>query len=117
MSCKIIVSSRFKRDAKKLVKKYRSLSRDLQRLQEELLENPYSGTRIGESSYKIRLAIQSKGRGKSGGGRVITHVDARIIEEEELIKVYLLTIYDKAQTESYSEAEVNRMLKAALEEE
>jgi len=79
MSSKIIASSRFKREAKKLAKKYRSLGNDLAVLQENLLENPYLGTRITESSYKIRLAIASKGRGKSGGGRVITFVDVQVI--------------------------------------
>jgi mRNA-degrading endonuclease RelE of RelBE toxin-antitoxin system len=63
----------FKRDAKPLYKKYASLFSEVEALMEELRTNPTKGTPIGHSCYKIRLAIQSKGKGKSGGARVSTH--------------------------------------------
>lgn len=44
--------------------------------------------------YKIRLAIKSKGKGKSGGARVITYV---LTDNNE---IYLLTIYDKSEFDS-----------------
>ncbi len=62
----------FKRSAKHLLKKYRSLLDELEQLRNELLENPYLGTHLGDNIYKIRLASASKGKGKSGGFRVIT---------------------------------------------
>jgi mRNA-degrading endonuclease RelE of RelBE toxin-antitoxin system len=67
MNCRIIVVDDFKRDAKKLLKKYLSLKDELAALQEQLLQNPRMGTLIHENVYKIRLAVKSKGKGKSGG--------------------------------------------------
>ena len=63
----------FERQARKLIKKYASLKSELLALVQELKENPGQGTAIGKSCYKIRLAIKSKGKGKSGGARVITN--------------------------------------------
>ena len=60
-----------------------------------LLEiEPRSGTTLGNNTYKIRVAIKSKGTGRSGGARVITYV---VTENSE---VYLLTIYDKSELSS-----------------
>jgi mRNA-degrading endonuclease RelE of RelBE toxin-antitoxin system len=88
--------SPFLRDLKRLSKKYRSLVDDVERLGEGLKNDPYLGTPLGGNCYKVRLAISSKGKGKSGGARVITfvHVVGR--------KVYLLDIYDKSESDSLS---------------
>ena len=48
------------------------------------------GVPIGKGCYKVRMAISSKGKGKSGGARVITYV--RIVKKV----VVLLTMYDKS---------------------
>jgi hypothetical protein len=69
-NCDVKTLSRFKREGKRLFKKYASLSDEVESLTEELRTNPTKGTPIGHSCYKIRLAIQSKGKGKSGGARV-----------------------------------------------
>ncbi|WP_317195932.1 hypothetical protein [Litoribacter ruber] len=74
MSYSIILTENFKTQVKKLNKKYNSLKSDLQKLGEELAINPTSGTPLGHNIYKIRLAITSKGKGKSGGARIITYV-------------------------------------------
>jgi hypothetical protein len=50
------------------------------------------------------MAIKSKRKGKSGGSRVISHV--RVSKEQ----VYLLTIYDKADKETVSDAEIINLL-------
>ena len=63
----------FEKEAERLMKKYRFLVGELRELREGLRQNPTMGTPIGGSCYKIRLAIKSKGKGKSGGARVITH--------------------------------------------
>jgi len=83
----VIAISRFKKEAKFLVKKYRSLLNELEALIESLETNPMQGVFLGKDCYKIRLAIASKGRGKSGGARVITHIYIRGAT------VFLLTIY------------------------
>jgi len=94
----------FERQAKKLVKKYTSLKSELLALVQELKENPNQGTLIGKSCYKIRLAVKSKGKGKSGGARVITNY---VMVNNT---VYLLSIYDKSEKENLSDKELDELL-------
>jgi mRNA-degrading endonuclease RelE of RelBE toxin-antitoxin system len=53
-------------------------------------DNPVQGAPLGNCCYKIRLAIRSKGKGKSGGTRVISFV--QVIKEE----VLLLSVHDQS---------------------
>ena len=94
----------FRQDAKPLLKKYASLKAELYQLNELLAENPRTGVSLGQNCYKIRLKIASKGKGRSGGARVITCVVA--VAET----VFLLSIYDKADRESISEKRLNELL-------
>ena len=103
---KVVVGRTFEREAKRLIKKYRSLSAEIADLFESLEINPELGTPIGKNCFKIRLAIQSKGQGKRGGARVITCVLA--IKEE----VVLLSIYDKAEKEDISDLMLQQLLEA-----
>ena len=66
------------------------------------------GTPLGNNVYKIRLAITSENKGKSGGARVISFV--KIINET----VYLLSIYNKGEKESISNKEIEELLKNYL---
>jgi mRNA-degrading endonuclease RelE of RelBE toxin-antitoxin system len=88
MSFSVIPSEKFKKEAKRLIKKFPSLISELSELSDLLTNHPDSGTPLGNNTYKIRIAIKSKGKGKSGGARVITYL---ITDQQE---VYLLTIYD-----------------------
>ena len=111
MSVSIITTDNFRREAKKLIKKYRSLRDELQQLSEELEENPKLGTLITENVYKIRLAVKSKGKGKSGGLRIITYVDVEIQEiDEDNTNVYLLSIYDKSDYENISDKQLKSLI-------
>jgi mRNA-degrading endonuclease RelE of RelBE toxin-antitoxin system len=65
MSYNIELSANFKKEAKRLTKKYPSLKTELAELFTELEENPTTGTPLGNDIYKIRLAIASKNKGKS----------------------------------------------------
>ena len=94
----------FTREAKRLKKKYASLEQEIIDLGSEIRQNPTMGTPIGGSCYKIRLSIKSKGKGKSGGARVITYY---YIHGET---VYLLLIYDKAEQENISDERINELL-------
>ena len=71
-----------------------------------LSADPFEGTPIGQNCYKIRLAISSKGKGKSGGARVITYVyvEGKI--------VYLLAIYDKSEQTDISDSELKSRMKS-----
>lgn len=94
----------FQKQFKSLLKKHRSLKKDILQLQESLLENPIQGNSLGKNCFKIRLAISSKNRGKSGGARIITHV--HIVGET----VYLLSIYDKSTKSNLDESELDALL-------
>jgi mRNA-degrading endonuclease RelE of RelBE toxin-antitoxin system len=105
MSYKIIPTEKFKKEAKRLLKKYTSLKDDLVELNNELLNNPTLGISLGNNSYKIRLAIKSKAQGKSGGARVITYL---LTENKE---IYLLTIYDKADFDTIEDKNIKAIIK------
>jgi len=94
----------FEREAKKLIKKYPSLKSELRNLISNLKNEPSQGTSLGKNCYKIRLAISSKGKGKSGGARVITYC----ITADKTI--YLLSIYDKSEKETISDKELKKLL-------
>ena len=94
----------FDKQLKRLAKKYPSLKTEYATLVEELEDNPTKGTSLGNNCFKIRLAIASKGSGKSGGARVITHT---YIENEI---VYLLSIYDKSEQSDISDKELKELL-------
>ena len=72
MNYSITTSSYFNAAAKRLAKKYPSFKEDLKAFRQELLEAPKQGTELSPGIRKIRMAIKSKGKGKSGGARVIT---------------------------------------------
>ena len=75
------------------------------KLIESLEENPQHGSPLGKDCYKIRLAITSKGKGKSGGARVITHV--YIFRKT----VYLLSVYDKSEQANIPQSVIDAMIK------
>ena len=94
----------FDRQLKRLAKKFPSLKEEYAALVEELEENPEKGIFLGNHCFKTRLSIASKGRGKSGGARVITHV---YIENKT---VFLLAIYDKNEKTDVSDKELKELL-------
>ncbi|MBP6387417.1 MAG: type II toxin-antitoxin system RelE/ParE family toxin [Pseudarcicella sp.] len=104
MSYNILLIPPFDRQLKKLCKKYPSLKEEYFELVKSLEQNPEQGTKLGNNCYKIRIAIASKGKGKSGGARIITNI---VIEDAN---VYLLTIYDKSEKESLTDKELNELL-------
>lgn len=106
MSYSVIVTLRFEKELKRLVKKFPSLKSEFAELITEVSKNPEKGTFIGNSCFKIRLAIASKGKGKRGGARVITH----LYKTKET--VYLLTIYDKGDKANLRPNELKEMIQS-----
>lgn len=104
MSYRVNTIDPFERDAKRLARKYPSLVGEIGRLIAELKATPALGTSIGRKCYKIRLKIASKGKGSSGGARVITCVVA--VSET----VFLLSIYDKSEQENISDKRLAELL-------
>lgn len=116
MKTKVSITKSFKKQAKKLLKKYALLRIELMELESILLNNPYHGTRINENIYKIRIAVKSKGKGKSGGLRAITYLETEIIFITESlsnseITVNLIAIYDKSETENITSKEITELIK------
>ena len=81
------------KEAKRLAKKYPSFKKDYENFLESLQENPLQGDELTPGIRKIRMAIKSKGKGKSGGARVITY---NVIAEQNNGIIALLLIYDKS---------------------
>lgn len=104
MKFSVLPSDRFKKEAKRLSKKYPSLKAELVELNSVLSVSPEAGTPLGGDTYKIRIAIKSKNQGKSGGGRVITYVINKNAE------VYLLTIYDKSQFDTIDDKSLKQII-------
>lgn len=112
MKVEVRVTSGFKRLAKPLLKKYPSLKDELFNLSNELKENPKLGESLGNNAYKIRISVESKGKGKSGGLRIISYIETIILfNEDNLTEVNLLTIYDKGNTASISKNEIKQLIK------
>ena len=109
MKVTISTTDEFDRRARRLAKKYKSLKDDLRTLQQEIMENPIMGIDLGRSVRKIRMAIGSKGKGKSGGARVLT---LTVLVSEEA-NVTLLTIYDKDEIDNVSDDYIRWLISEA----
>ncbi len=107
MNFDIYTTDFFDKELKKLAKKYPSVKNDYKALVDSLKEEPKQGQALGKDCYKVRMAISSKGKGKSGGSRVISCV--KIVAGS----VFLLSIYDKGDKESVSDKELDKLLKMA----
>ena len=99
MNVTIHLHDEFKRQFRQLKKKYRSLTDDLENFQQSLKENPFQGDDLGGGVRKIRMAIASKGKGKSGGARVLT-LNMLVSDDADIT---LLTIYDKNEIDNVSD--------------
>ena len=106
MSYKISLSDRFEKEIKKLLKKFPSLKSEYSALIISLKQDPFQGTPIGKDCYKIRIGIASKGKGKSGGARVITYVYVAGNT------IFLLSIYDKSERPDITDTDLLSMLKS-----
>lgn len=104
MSYKLATIDNFKREAKRLIKKFPSLRNEIEDLGKSLEENPFKGTPLKNGVYKIRLGIRSKGKGKRGGARVITYV--KVMAET----VYLISIYDKSEQADIADSVLDTLL-------
>ncbi|GAB3920432.1 type II toxin-antitoxin system RelE/ParE family toxin [Mucilaginibacter myungsuensis] len=114
MTNQVFISKAFKREAKRLLKKYITLKISVDQLISELTTDPYKGVPYGAGIYKIRLADASKGKGKSGSFRVLYF---QILKTESGTDVLLMYIYDKSERSTVTKADALKKLKSILEEE
>lgn len=99
----------FAKKVKRFSKKFKTLPDEILELADQLKINPKIGIPLGSNLFKIRLASESKGKGKSGGFRIITY----FVDETKQL-VYLVTIYDKSEEESISKQVLKQYLKEEL---
>lgn len=105
MSYKVLYIAPFEKQLKRLIRKYPSLKKEMEVLSISLETKPAQGVSLGHNCYKIRLSVSSKGKGKSGGARIITHLHI------SSTTVYLLTIYDKNEITDITDKELKIFLR------
>lgn len=91
MSYKVSTITSFRREAKKLTKKYPSLKNELAALGSVLSANPTAGTALGNNCYKLRVSIT-----------YFYVADST---------VFLLSIYDKSDQENIPDSQIKALLK------
>lgn len=107
MANRVRLTAFFLKKAKRLIKKYHTLQTSLKQLEQSLIDNPRLGDSYGSNIYKVRLADESKGKGKSGGFRVITYV---VEETTTSTDIYLITIFDKSEETSIDKDDIKKIL-------
>ena len=105
---KVYRTSIFDADYKRFSKKFISLSFEIQQLEATLVKQPDIGVSLGGGVYKIRIACESKGKGKSGGFRVITYL---VDEREDGTDIYLITMFDKSEEDSINTSQLKKIIK------
>lgn len=109
MNWTIDFTTEFLRGAKVLKKRYKSFVKDLGVFKDSILSNPFQGAELVPGIRKVRMTIESKGKGKSGGARVIT-LTYYVSEEEG--KVHFLLIYDKSDADTIDVKVVQEQVQA-----
>ena len=97
MKYNIYLHENFKKEAKHLLKKFPSLKNDLKKIQINIEKELLLANNLGNGFKKIRIVITSKGKGSSGGGRIITFETLVDIEEKDIL---FCSIYDKSDYEN-----------------
>ncbi len=99
----------FENRFKKFSKKFPALDEEIQELEKELIKNPKSGRSLGNGLYKIRLASKDKGKGKSGGFRIITYL---VNDNNTYLDIFLIIIYDKSEESSIKKSDLIKLAEA-----
>ena len=105
MNYNVEYHSNFKKELKPLAKKYPSIKNDLQNLLNNIEKELVLADDLGNGFKKIRINIKSKGKGKSGGARIISY---EILMSTEKTNVVLASIYDKSD---FDNIDVNKLRK------
>ena len=93
------------------VKRIRVTRNELSRIISELERAPDQGDLIPGSGGARKVRFAGRGRGKSGGYRVVT----ALVSFRSADSLYLLAIYAKSDKVNLSQGEVNRLRKTLLE--
>jgi mRNA-degrading endonuclease RelE of RelBE toxin-antitoxin system len=113
MPNRVIVTPLFEKKFKRFSKKFPSLYNEIEILENALIQNPALGDPLGANLYKVRLASEDKGKGKSGGFRIITYL---IKETSDSTDIFLITIYDKSEESTISKTVLINLVKSIFED-
>lgn len=108
MAVSIKLLPEFARRAKTLAKRYKSFESDYCDFLKTLEQNPSMGVSLGSNVYKVRMPITSKGKGKSGGTRVLTYSVNTLPTGNTTIT--LLTIFDKSDLANVSDKYIKSLI-------
>lgn len=108
MEVNIELGPEFKRQFKRLAKKYHSLRNDIDVWRKDIMANPFMGDDLGNGIRKVRMAIADKGKGKSGGARILT---LNVKVSEDGMNITLLTIYDKGEISNVKDEFIEYLIK------
>lgn len=111
MTVEIYIGEEFKRQFRRLAKRYRSLPTDFKTFMQAMKTDPMQGADLGNGMRKVRMAIASKGKGKSGGARVIAF---HVFATPDHLEITLLTIYDKSELDNVSDAYLKSLVASLL---
>ena len=104
---KVYKTSIFEADYKRFAKKFASLESEVRQLEKDLIKQPDTGISLGGGVYKIRMACESKGKGKRGGFRVVTYL---VAEREDGTDIYLITMYDKSEENTIKISDLKKII-------
>lgn len=113
MIYKLVFLKGFAKSFKALAKRYKSLQADFKVLADSLKTDPFQGAELSPGLRKIRMAITLKGKGKSGGARVITYT---VSVSETDGTVYFIDIYDMSDFETVDVSVLQSIIKDLLQE-
>lgn len=92
MNYNVEIHANFGRELKSLAKKYPSIKNDIINVVQNIEKELTQADDLGYGFKKIRLNIKSKGKGASGGARIIS---LETIISFDKTNVFLLSIYNK----------------------
>jgi len=92
---KVYTLPEFEKSLKKLVKKYPSLKQEYLVFVDKTENEGAQGRSLGNGFYKARLLVKSKGKGKKGGLRIVSHQEVIYHLDETIVR--LVVIYDKSE--------------------
>ena len=99
----------FERRAKALAKRYKSFVADFNNFLDSMSEDPFQGKSLGNGVYKTRMAITSKGKGKSGGARILTYNLTK--DTDNKVVVTLMSVYDKSDISNVKDNYIDNLVK------
>jgi len=109
---KVFTLPEFDKSLKRLSKKFPSLKDEYLDFIEKTERGNVQGRSLGNGFYKSRLSVKSKGKGKSGGLRIISYKE--VIYRLDKTEITLVAIYDKSEISTVDRKYLDWLIKKYL---